>query len=94
MERNVGTVSRGIRAPIIRQGDDLSLIVIKSLLDASKSSNFTFNDKDVICITESIVARSQGNYITIEYIATDVKKKYINPFQINNFIYLKQWKEK
>ncbi len=75
MERNVGTVSRGIRAPIIRQGDDLSLIVIKSLLDASKSSNFTFNDKDVICITESIVARSQGNYITIEDIATDVKKK-------------------
>ena len=75
MERNVGTVSRGIRAPIIRQGDDLSLIVIKSLLDASKSSNFTFNDKDVICITESIVARSQGNYITIEDIATDVQKK-------------------
>lgn len=75
MERYVGTVSRGIRAPIIRQGDDLSLIVIKSLLDASKSSNFTFNDKDVICITESIVARSQGNYITIEDIATDVKKK-------------------
>ena len=75
MERNVGTVSRGIRAPIIRQGDDLSLIVIKSLLDASKSSNFTFNDKDVICITESIVDRSQGNYITIEDIATDVKKK-------------------
>ena len=75
MSRMVGTVSRGIRAPIIRQGDDLSLIVIKSLLDASKSSNFTFNDKDVICITESIVARSQGNYITIEDIATDVKKK-------------------
>ena len=75
MERNVGTVSRGIRAPIIRQGDDLSLIVIKSLLDASKSSNFSFNDKDVICITESIVARSQGNYITIDDIATDVKKK-------------------
>ena len=75
MQRKVGTVSRGIRAPIIRQGDDLSSIVIQSLLDASSSSNFSFNDKDVICITESIVARSQGNYISIDDIATDVKNK-------------------
>ena len=75
MERKVGTVSRGIRAPIIRQGDDLSSIVIQSLLDASSSSNFSFNDKDVICLTESIVARSQGNYISIDDVATDVKKK-------------------
>ena len=74
MERNVGTVSRGIRAPIIRQGDDLSLIVIKSLLDASKSSNFTFNDKYVICITESIVARSQGIILQLKTLPQISKK--------------------
>ena len=75
MERKVGTVSRGIRAPIIREGDDLCSIAIQSLLDASKSENFSFHDKDVICLTESIVARSQGNYVSIDTLAEDVKKK-------------------
>ena len=75
MERRVGTVSRGIRAPIIREGDDLCNIVVTSVLEASKSSNFDIKDRDVVCITESIVARSQGNYITIDDLATDVKKK-------------------
>ena len=75
MSRKVGTVSRGIRAPIIREGDDLSSIAIQSLLDASKSEGFSFHDKDVICLTESIVARSQGNYISIDNLAEDVKKK-------------------
>ena len=75
MERKVGTVSRGIRAPIIREGDNLSSIVIQSLLDASQSENFSFHDKDVICLTESIVARSQGNYVSIDTLAEDVKKK-------------------
>ena len=75
MERRVGTVSRGIRAPIIREGDDLCAIVVNSVLEASKSANFPLNDKDVICITESIVARSQGNYISIDDVATDVRKK-------------------
>jgi hypothetical protein len=75
MSRKVGTVSRGIRAPIIREGDDLSSIAIQSLLDASKSEGFSFHDKDVICLTESIVARSQGNYISIDTLAEDVKKK-------------------
>jgi hypothetical protein len=75
MSRKIGTVSRGIRAPIIREGDDLCSISIQSLLDASKSENFSFNDKDVICLTESIVARSQGNYISIDNLASDVRKK-------------------
>jgi len=75
MSRKVGTVSRGIRAPIIREGDDLSSIAIQSLLDASKSEGFSFHDKDVICLTESIVARSHGNYISIDNLAEDVKKK-------------------
>ena len=75
MSRKVCTVSRGIRAPIILEGDDLSSIAIQSLLDASKSEGFSFHDKDVICLTESIVARSQGNYISIDTLAEDVKKK-------------------
>ena len=75
MERKVGTVSRGIRAPIIREGDDLCNIVVTSVLEASKSNNFEIHDRDVISITESIVARSQGNYITIDDVAADVKKK-------------------
>ncbi|MBQ9781869.1 MAG: coenzyme F420-0:L-glutamate ligase, partial [Clostridia bacterium] len=74
-ERLVGTVSRGIRCPIIRQGDNLAKIVADSVLNASKSEGFSLNDKDVISITESIVARSQGNYVTVEDIAIDVNKK-------------------
>ncbi len=74
-ERLVGTVSRGIRCPIIRQGDNLAKIVADSVLNAAKSEGFSLNDKDVISITESIVARSQGNYATVEDIAIDVNKK-------------------
>ena len=75
MERRVGTISRGIRAPIIREGDDLCNIVVTSVLEAGKSDGFELRDKDVVCITESIVARSQGNYVTIDDVAADVKKK-------------------
>ena len=75
MSRNVGTVSRGIRCPIIKQGDDLATIVTESVLLASKTDNFQIKDRDVIAITESVVARSQGNYCTIEDIAQDVKNK-------------------
>ena len=74
MERRVGTVSRGIRAPIIREGDDICNIAVTSVLEASKSDNFQIHDRDVICLTESIVARAQGNYITIDDVAADVKK--------------------
>lgn len=75
MERRVGTISRGIRGPIIREGDDLANIVVDSVLGAAKSGGFTVGDKDVIAITESIVARAQGNYVNVEAIAKDVKAK-------------------
>ena len=74
-ERKVGTVSRGIRCPIIREGDDLAAIVTESVLDAAKSEGFELRDRDVISITESIVARAQGNYCSVDDIAADVKKK-------------------
>lgn len=75
MERKVGTVSRGIRCPIIREGDDLADIIVESVLDAAKSEGFELRDKDVIAATESIVARAQGNYASIDAIAKDVREK-------------------
>ena len=74
-ERRVGTVSRGIRCPIFRQGDDLATMVTESVLSAAESEGFSIRDKDVISITESVVARVQGNYATIDNIAKDVKEK-------------------
>ena len=75
MERRVGTISRGIRCPIIREGDDLAAIAVNSLLEAAEIEGFTLRDRDVVSITESVVARSQGNYATIDDIAADVKAK-------------------
>ena len=75
MTREIGTVSRGIRCPIIRQGDDLPQIVTDSVIEASKSAGFEFHDKDVVAVTESIVARAQGNYATIKDIADDINAK-------------------
>ncbi|MEE0108346.1 MAG: coenzyme F420-0:L-glutamate ligase [Merdibacter sp.] len=75
MERKIGTVSRGIRGPIIREGDDLAQIVTDSVLQAAESGQFELHDRDVVAITESVVARSQGNYASIEAIAKDVRKK-------------------
>lgn len=75
MDRKVGTISRGIRCPIIREGDDLCKIVVDSVMEAAESEGFSLRDKDVISLTESIVARSQGNYATIQDIADDVKAK-------------------
>ncbi len=74
-ERRVGTVSRGIRCPIIREGDDLARIVSESVLEAAKFEGFELRDKDVISLTESIVARAQGNYVTVDDIAADVREK-------------------
>ncbi len=74
-ERRVGTVSRGIRCPIIRQGDDLAAIVSDSVLEAAEIEGFSLNDRDVVSITESIVARAQGNYASVDAIAADVKAK-------------------
>ncbi len=75
MERKVGTISRGIRCPIIREGDNLAEIVVESVLDAAQSEGFTLRDRDVIAATESIVARAQGNYAAVSAIAEDVKAK-------------------
>lgn len=75
MERRVGTISRGIRCPIIRQGDDLAKITVDSVLEAGKAEGFSMRDRDVVALTESIVARAQGNYATIDAISKDVKNK-------------------
>ncbi len=74
--RNVGTVVRGIRTPIIKEGDNLAKIVVDSLLKASNSENFTFNDKDVVAVTEAVVGISEGNYATLDNIAEDIKSKF------------------
>ncbi len=75
MSRTVGTVSRGIRAPIIRSGDDLSQIVPASILEAAAEDGFAIRDRDIIAMTEAIVARAQGNYATVDQIAQDVRGK-------------------
>ncbi|WP_206458437.1 coenzyme F420-0:L-glutamate ligase [Anaerovorax sp. IOR16] len=75
MERMVGTVVRGLRAPIIREGDDLESIVVDTVLKASEAEGFKLHDKDVVAITEAVVARAQGNYATTEQLALDVKTK-------------------
>ena len=74
-DRRVGTVSRGIRCPIIREGDNLADIVTESVLEAAEAEGFELRDRDVISITESIVARAQGNYCSVDNIAADVKTK-------------------
>ena len=76
MSRMVGTVSRGVRAPIIRQGDNIADIVTCSVLEASKDAKFEIKDRDIIAMTEAIVARAQGNYASVNDIAEDVKSKF------------------
>lgn len=78
MERVVGTVTRGLRTPIINKGDDIEEIVVNTVLKASEVEGFTINDKDIVAITESVVARAQGNYAPIESIAKDVSNKFGN----------------
>jgi len=76
MSRMLGTVSMGVRAPIIREGDDLAEIVTGSILDAMKYDGLSPRDRDVVAVTESIVARVQGNYVTVDDIATDIRNKF------------------
>ena len=73
--RRVGTTSRGIRCPIIRQGNDLAAIVAENVLEAARAENFSLHDRDVIAVTESVVARAQGNYASVDEIAADVRAK-------------------
>ena len=75
MERKVGTISRGIRCPIIREGDDLAKIVVDSVLEAAASEGYELRNRDIVAMTESIVARAQGNYASVDAIATDVRNK-------------------
>ena len=74
--RTVGTVVRGVRAPVIREGDDLAQIVVDSVLACAKEENITFHDKDVVAVTEAVVARAQGNYASVEAIAKDIVAKF------------------
>jgi len=76
MERTIGTTSRGVRAPIIREGDDISRIVVDSVKKAALSENIILNDRDVVSVTEAVVARAQGNYVTVDHIAEDIKNKF------------------
>ena len=76
MSRMIGTVSRGVRAPIIRSGDDLAKIVTESVLEAAKDGGFEIRDRDIVAMTEAIVARAQGNYATVDDIAADVRAKF------------------
>ena len=75
MERKVGTISRGIRCPIIREGDDIAAIVVNSVTEAAEAEGFELRDRDVVSVTESVVARAQGNYASVDAIAKDVKAK-------------------
>ena len=75
MERKVGTVSRGIRTPIVREGDNVAEIVVSSVIEAAESEGYQLRDRDVVAVTESVVARAQGNYATVDNIAKDVRAK-------------------
>lgn len=77
--RDLGTVVRGIRTPIIKENDDLGSIVVDSIIKASKNNNFEFNDKDIIAITEAVVGISEGNYVTVDTVTEDIKNKFNNP---------------
>ena len=75
MERRTGTISRGIRCPIFREGDDIGTMVVNSVIEAAKAEGFELRDRDVVAVTESVVARAQGNYASVDAIAKDIKEK-------------------
>ena len=75
-ERFIGTVARGVRAPIIREGDDIAQIVVDSVLTAAESEGLSLRDRDVVAVTEAVVARAQGNYVTVDQIASDIRSKF------------------
>ena len=76
MSRMVGTISRGVRAPIIRNGDDVAQIVTESVITAAREEGYEIRNRDVVAMTEAIVARAQGNYATVDDIAADVEAKF------------------
>ena len=76
--RDLGTVVRGVRTPIIKEGDDLATIVVDSILNASKTNGFEFHDKDVVAITEAVVGISEGNYVTVDEVVSDIQRRFDN----------------
>ena len=76
MSRSIGTTVRGLRAPIIREGDDIAAIAVEVLLHTAQEENITLHDNDILAITESVVARAQRNYVSVEDIAADIRSKY------------------
>ena len=80
--RDLGTVVRGIRTPIIKENDDLERIVVESVINASKNNGFEFNDRDVVAITEAVVGISEGNYVTVDTVSEDIKRKFNNPEEL------------
>ena len=80
--RDLGTVVRGIRTPIIKENDDLASIVVESVLNASKNNNFEFRDRDVVAITEAVVGISEGNYVTVDQVSEDIKNKFNNASEL------------
>ena len=80
--RDLGTVVRGIRTPIIKENDDLAIIVVESVLNASKNNNFDFRDRDVVAITEAVVGISEGNYVTVDQVSEDIKNKFNNASEL------------
>ena len=77
--RDLGTVVRGIRTPIIKENDDLGSIVVESIMNASKNNGFEFHDRDIVAITEAVVGISEGNYVTVDEVAEDIRNKFHNP---------------
>ena len=94
--KTIGTISRGIKAPIIKKGDDLVNIVVDSVLAACEEGKFELQDRDVVAMTEAIVGRAQGNYATLEQIAKDVKKvnDKIEKFMVNRVGIDEKWLKK
>ena len=93
MERKTGTISRGIRCPIIREGDDIASIVVDSVIEASEAEGFALRNRDVVAVTESVVARAQGHYASVDAIAADVKEVNFmldnNKLSINDLNYIR-----
>ena len=80
--RDLGTVVRGVRTPIIKENDDLASIVVESVMNASKNNGFEFRDRDVIAITEAVVGISEGNYVSVDQVSQDIKNKFNNPAEL------------
>ena len=80
--RDIGTVVRGIRTPIIKENDDLATIVVDSVINAAKNNNIEFHDKDIVAITEAVVGISEGNYVTVNTVTKDIKDKFNNPEEL------------